>query len=47
MTYATRDNPSIFQFLYPVFMAVGIGYFFLKNQIKKLFINSKLITKNY
>ena len=32
----------IFQLLYPVFMAIGIGSYFLKNQIKKLwhsFIN--------
>ena len=26
----------VFQLLYPIFVAIGIGYFFLKNQIKKL-----------
>lgn len=28
----------IFQLLYPVFAAIGIGYFFLKSQIKQLFM---------
>lgn len=26
----------IFQLFYPIFVAIGIGYFFLKNQVKKL-----------
>ena len=29
----------IFQLLYPVFMAVGIGYLFLKRQIKQLLLS--------
>lgn len=38
----------IFQLFYPIFVAIGIGYFFLKNQIKKLcrsFLN--LIRKTF
>lgn len=29
----------IFQLLYPIFVAIGIGYLFLKKQIKQLFLS--------
>ena len=29
----------VFQLLYPIFVAIGIGYFFLKRQIKQLFLS--------
>ena len=37
----------IFQLFYPIFVAIGIGYFFLKNQIKKLWRSFMNLLKNF